>query len=48
MPPIKSLVFKYYAYTVTLILLLGIIIPIYSYYIKKKLVYIIIAAFFSH
>ena len=38
MPFIRSLVSKYYTYTVTLILSLGIIMPIYSYYTKKKLV----------
>ena len=41
---IKSLVSKYYTYTVTLILLLGVIMPIYSYYTKKKLVCIAIIA----
>ena len=45
---IKSLVFKYYAYKVALILLLGVIMPMCSYCAKKKLVYIIIAAFFNH
>ena len=48
MPPVKSLAFKYCAYIVLVILLLGEIIPIYSYCIKKKLVYIIIIAFSSH
>ena len=48
MPPIKSLVFKCCAYIVTLILLLGVIMPMCSCCTKKKLVYIIIAAFFSH
>ena len=33
---------------VTLILLLSVIMPIYFYYTEKKLVYIIIAAPFSH
>ena len=42
------LVFKYHAYLVALILLFGVIIPIYSYCTKKKLVYIIIAALSSH
>ena len=46
MPFIKSLVSKCHAYTITLILLLGVIMPIYSYYTEKKLVYIIIMAFF--
>ena len=44
MPSIKSLVFKCRAYTVTLIFLLSKIIPSYSYYKEKKLVYIIIMA----
>ena len=48
MPFIKSLVSECHAYIVILILLLGVIMPIYSYYIKKKLVYITIAAPFSH
>ena len=39
---IRSLASKHYAYIVILILLLSEIMPIYSYYIKKKLVYIII------
>ena len=43
MPFIRFLVSKYRAYTVILILSLGVIIPIYFCYIKKKLVYIIIA-----
>ena len=45
---IRSLVSNYYTYTITLILLLGVIIFIYSYYIKKELVYIIIMALFSY
>ena len=48
MPPIRSLVSKCRAYTVTLILLLSIIMPIYSRYTKKKLVCVIITAPFSH
>ena len=47
MPFIRSLVFKYCAYTVAVILLLGKIIPSYSYCKEKKLVYIIIIAPFS-
>ena len=47
MPFIRSLVFKHCAYTVTLILLLGVTMPIYSHCAKKKLVYIIIVAPFS-
>ena len=48
MPPIRSLIFKYYTYIVAVILLFSEIIPIYSCYIKKKLVCIIIAAPFSY
>ena len=48
MPLIRFLVSKYRTYIVLVILLLGEIMPTYSYYIKKKLVYIIIIALFSH
>ena len=48
MPLIKSLASKCYTYTVALILSLGVIMPIYSYYTEKKLVYVIIAAPSSH
>ena len=48
MPPIRSLASKRHAYTVTVILLLGKIMPSYSHYKEKKLVYIIIIAPFSH
>ena len=47
MPLIRSLASKRYAHAVAVILLLGKIIPSYSYYKEKKLVYIIIMAFFS-
>jgi hypothetical protein len=50
MPPIKSLVFKYLAHCsklVAVILLLSEIMPTYSRYIEKGLVYIIIMALFS-
>ena len=47
MPPIRSLVSKHRAYTVAVILLLGEIMPSYSCYNEKKLVYIIIIAPFS-
>ena len=47
MPPIRSLVFKHYAYIIVGIFLLGEIMPIYSRYTKKKLVYIIIIVLFS-
>ena len=42
MPFIRSLASKCYAYIVSVILLLGEIMPIYSYCVKKKLVYIVI------
>ena len=45
---IRSLAFKYHAYIVILILLLSVIMPIYSYYTEKKLVYVIIVAPFSY
>ena len=44
MPPIRSLASKCRAYTVAVIFLLGEIMPMCSYYIEKKLVYIIIIA----
>ena len=47
MPPVRSLAFKraaYYFKLVAIILLLGKIMPTYSYYIEKGLVYIIIIA----
>ena len=50
MPPIRSLAFKYLAYyfkLVAIIFLLSEIIPAYSYYKEKGLVYIIIIAFSS-
>ena len=47
MPFIRFLVSKRRAYIVLVILLLGEIMPIYSRYIKKKLVYITIMVFFS-
>ena len=47
MPFIRSLASKCCAYVVSIILLLGEIMPIYSCYIEKKLVYITIMAFFS-
>ena len=48
MPPVKSLVFKRYTYAVAVILLFSEIMPSYSYYKEKKLVYIIITAPFSY
>ena len=47
MPFIRFLASKYYTYTVAVILLLGEIIPSYSRYKEKKLVYIIIITPFS-
>ena len=50
MPPIKSLAFKRSAYCfklVAVIFLLNKIMPIYSCYAEKKLVYIIITASFG-
>ena len=47
MPPIRSLVSKRRAYTVAVILLLSEIMPSYSYYKEKKLVYIAIIASFN-
>ena len=46
MPPVRFLASKYRAYIIAVILLLGEIMPIYSCYIEKKVVYII--APFSH
>ena len=48
MPFIRSLASKRRAYTVVVIFLLGEIMPSYSYYKEKKLVYIIIITSFSH
>ena len=47
MPFIKFLAFKRYTYIVAVILLLGKIIPTYSCYVLKRLVYIIIIVLFS-
>ena len=44
MPPVRSSASKCCAYIISVILLLGEIIPIYSCYVEKKLVYIIIMA----
>ena len=44
MPPIRSLASKCRTYIVLVILLLSEIMPIYSRYAEKKLVYIAIAA----
>jgi hypothetical protein len=51
MPPVRSLTFKYLAYhskLVVVILLFNKIMPSYSRYMEKGLVYIIIAAPSSH
>ena len=47
MPFIRSLVSKHCACIIVVILLLSEIMPSYSYYEEKKLVYIIIIALFS-
>ena len=48
MPPIRSSASKYYNKLITLIISISKVIPSYSYYIKKGLTYIIIAASSSH
>ena len=45
---IKSLASKRCAYIITLILSLGVIMPIYSYYTKKKLVCVTIITLFNY
>jgi hypothetical protein len=50
MPPIRSLVFKHLAHhskLIVVIFLLSKIMPTYSYYMEKELVYITIIALFS-
>jgi hypothetical protein len=50
MPSVRSLIFKYLAYhskLIAIILSLSKIMPFYSYYTEKGLVYIIIEASFS-
>ena len=47
MPFIKSLAFKRHTYIIAVILLLSKIMPIYSRYVLKGLVYIIIIALLS-
>ena len=47
MPPIRFLVSKRHARTIAVILLLSKIMPSYSHYKEKKLVYIIIMALFN-
>ena len=48
MPPISSLAFERRAKLISTIILLGEIMPFYSCYIKRRLLYIIIAALFSY
>ena len=48
MPPIRFTTSKCYACVMALILLLSKVMPTYSYYIKKGLVYIMITAPSSH
>ena len=48
MPPIRFLASTYRAKIIAVILLLGEIMPSYSYYKEKKLVYIIIIALFGY
>ena len=51
MPSIRSLASKYFAYyskLVAIILSLSKIIPTYSYYTKKGLIYITITALFNY
>ena len=48
MPFIRFLVSKHHAYIVAVILSLGEIMPTYSCYILKGLVYVVIAALFTH
>ena len=47
MPPIRSLAFKRHAHIISIILLFNKIMPLYSHYTEKKLVYITITALFS-
>ena len=47
MPSIRSSAFECHTYTVILILSLSVIMPICSYYTKKKLVCVAIIALFS-
>ena len=47
MPFVKSLASKHHTYLILLILSFSVTMLFYSYYTKKKLVYIIIKALFS-
>ena len=48
MPFIRFLAFKCYTKLISTIISFGEIMPSYLYYIKRKLLYIIIAALFSY
>ena len=48
MPPIRSSASRRYNKLITLIISISKVMPSYSYYIKKGLVYVIIAAPSSH
>ena len=48
MPPIRSLASKCYIYTITSIISLSGLMPSYSYYIVKGLVYVIIINPFNY
>ena len=48
MPFIRSSVSKHWAKLISIIILLGKIMPSYFYYIKRRLLYIIIIALFGY
>ena len=48
MPSVRSLIFKYCTYVIKTIVSLGEIILLYSCYTKKKLVCVVIMAFFNY
>jgi hypothetical protein len=48
MPPVRSLVFKYYILLISTITLFSEIMPFCSRYIKKKLLYVTIIAISSY
>jgi hypothetical protein len=47
MPSIRSLTFKHHTHVIALILLLNEIMPTYSHYAVKRLIYIIIVTLSS-
>ena len=47
MPFIRSLLSNYYNWLIITILLLGKVMPSYSCYVEKKLIYVAIAALFG-